>query len=63
MDSDTKQSISWATTIDSGMIDTCWQLVGIVETGLYHSMADVQSMVSQTVDLLLALTDLTFFLV
>ena len=34
-----------------GMIDTCWQLVGIVGTGLYHSMADVQSMVGQTVDL------------
>ena len=26
-------------------IDTCHQLVGIVGTGLYHSMADVQSMV------------------
>ena len=29
-----------------GMIDTCRQLVSIVGTGLYHSMADVQSMVS-----------------
>ena len=27
------------------MIDTCHQLIGIVGTGLYHSMADVQSMV------------------
>ena len=32
------------------MIDTCRQLVGIVGTGLYHSMADVQSMVGRTVD-------------
>ena len=30
----------------SEMIDTCRQLIGIVGTGLYHSMADVQSMVS-----------------
>ena len=29
----------------SETIDTCRQLVGIVGTGLYHSMADVQSMV------------------
>ena len=36
---------------NSSMIDTCCQLVGIVGTGLYHSMADVQSMVSRTVDL------------
>ena len=35
---------------NSGTIDTCRQLVGIVGTGLYHSMADVQSMVSRTVD-------------
>ena len=34
----------------SGTIDTCRQLVGIVGTGLYHSMADVQSVVGQTVD-------------
>ena len=32
------------------MIDTCRQLVGIMGTGLYHSMADVQSVVGQTVD-------------
>ena len=32
-------------------IDMCRQLVGIVGTSLYHSMADVQSMVGQTVDL------------
>ena len=37
---------------NSGTIDTCCQLVGIVGTGLYHSMADVQSVVGQTVDLL-----------
>ena len=29
-----------------GMIDTCCQLIGIVGTGLYHSMADVQITVS-----------------
>ena len=32
------------------MIDMCCQLVGIVGTGLYHSMADVQSVVGRTVD-------------
>ena len=36
--------------LNSGTIDTCRQLVGIVGTGLYHSMADVQSMVGRTVD-------------
>ena len=35
---------------NSQTIDTCRQLVGIVGTGLYHSMADVQSMVGRTVD-------------
>ena len=30
----------------SEVIDTCHQLVGVVSTGLYHSMADVQLMVS-----------------
>ena len=30
---------------NSEMIDTCCQLVGIVGTGLYHSMADVQLVV------------------
>ena len=44
-----------------GMINTCCQLVGIVGTGLYHSMVDVQSMVGQTVDPLLVSTDLAFF--
>ena len=28
-----------------GMINTCHQLIGIIRTGLYHSMADVQSTV------------------
>ena len=46
-----------------GTIDTCHQLVGIIGTGLYHLMADVQSVVGRTVDLLLVLTDLTFILV
>ena len=36
---------------NSAMIDMCCQLVEIVGTGLYHSMADVQMTVSQTVDL------------
>ena len=35
---------------NSETINTCRQLVGIVGTGLYHSMADVQSMVGRTVD-------------
>ena len=35
---------------NSETIDTCRQLVRIVGTGLYHSMADVQSMVGRTVD-------------
>ena len=30
----------------SEVVDTCWQLIGVVGTGLYHSMADVQLMVS-----------------
>ena len=41
-------------------IDTCRQLVGIVGTCLYHSMADVQSVVGRTVDPVLTSTDLTF---
>ena len=40
-----------------GTIDTCHQLVGIVGTGLYHSMVDVQSTVSRTVDPLMESTD------
>ena len=36
---------------NSGTINTCRQLVSIVGTGLYHLMADVQSMVGRTVDL------------
>ena len=46
---------------NSRTIDTCRQLIGIVGTGLYHSMADVQITVGQTVDLLLVSTDLTLF--
>ena len=38
-------------------IDMCRQLVGIVGTGLYHSMADVQSVVGRTVDPVLISTD------
>ena len=41
-------------------IDTCRQLIGIVGTSLYHSMADVQLTVGQTVDPVLSVsTDLT----
>ena len=36
--------------LNSSTINTCRQLVGIVGTGLYHSMADVQSVVGRTVD-------------
>ena len=35
---------------NSETIDTCHQLVGIIGTGLYHLMADVQSVVGRTVD-------------
>ena len=42
---------------NSETIDTCCQLVGIVGTSLYHSMADVQSMVGRTVDPILTSTD------
>ena len=44
----------WDRRNDQGLnsltIDMCRQLVGIVGTGLYHSMADVQSVVGRTVD-------------
>ena len=39
----------------SEIVDTCWQLVGIVGIGLYHSMADVQ----MTVSAVLALAGVT----
>ena len=42
---------------NSETIDICRQLVGIVGTGLYHSMVDVQSMVGRTVDPILSSTD------
>ena len=35
---------------NSGTINTCCQLVSIVGTSLYHSMADVRSVVGRTVD-------------
>ena len=37
------------------MINTCRQLVSIVGTSLYHLMADVQSMVGRTVDLIIGI--------
>ena len=42
---------------NSETINTCCQLVGIVGTGLYHSMADIQSVVGRTVDPVLTSTD------
>ena len=42
---------------NSEVINVCRQLVGIVGTGIYHSMADVQYTVGQTVDLVLVSTD------
>ena len=41
----------------SEAINVCQQLVGIVGTGIYHSMANVQYMVGQTVDPVKASTD------
>ena len=35
---------------NSATIDTCRQLLGIIGTSLYHSMADIQSVVGRTVD-------------
>ena len=44
----------WDRRDDQGLsleaINVCRQLVGIVRTGIYHSMADVQSTVGRTVD-------------
>ena len=36
--------------VNSEAINVCRQLVGIVRTGIYHSMADVQYTVGRTVD-------------
>ena len=41
--------------LNSETIDTCCQLVGIVGTGLYHLMADVQSVVRSNCGSLLAI--------
>ena len=41
----------------SEAINVCQQLVGVVGTGIYHSMADVQYTVSQTVDPVKDFTD------
>ena len=48
---------------NSEAINVCWQLVRIVGTGIYHSMADVQYTVGQAVDPVLASTDQPSFLV
>ena len=42
---------------NSETIDTCRQLVGIVSTGLYHSMVDVQSTVRSNIRSHLHFTD------
>ena len=47
----------------SEAINVCRQLVGMVGTRIFHSMADVQYMVGQTVDPVLASTDQPSFLV
>ena len=47
----------------SEAINVCRQLVGIVRTGLYHSMADVQYTVGRTVDPVKDFTDQPSFLV
>ena len=44
----------------SEVVNTCCQLIGVVGTGLYHSMADVQSMVGQTVDPVKVSTDSSY---
>ena len=41
----------------SEAINVSWQLIGMVATGLYHSMADVQYTVGRTVDLVRKSTD------
>ena len=38
--------------VGTEVVDTCCQLIGVVGTSLYHSMANVQMTVSQTVDLI-----------
>ena len=46
----------------SEAINVSRQLIGVVGTGLYHSMAEVQAMVGRTVDPMLASTDQPSFL-
>ena len=41
----------------SEAINISWQLIGIMGTGIYHSMADVQYMVSRTIDPVRTFTD------
>ena len=48
---------------NSETVDICRQLVGIIGTGIYHSMADVQYTVGRTVDLVKESTDQPSFLV
>ena len=46
----------------SEAINVSRQLIGIVGTGIYHSVADIQYMVSRTVDLVKNSTDRLFLL-
>ena len=46
----------------SEAINVSRQLIGIVGTGIYHSIADIQYMVSRTVDLVKNSTDRLFLL-
>ena len=43
-------------------INISCQLIGVVGTGLYHSMAEVQATVGRTVDPIWESTDRPFFL-
>ena len=51
----------WDRCDDQGVnleaINVCQQLVGIIGTGIYHSMADVQYTVGRTVDPVMEPTD------
>ena len=46
--------------VGTEVVDACHQLIGVVGMGLYHLMVDIQSMVSQTVDLCKASTDSSY---
>ena len=47
--------------LGSEVVNTCHQLIGVVGTGLYHSMADVQMMVRLNCGSILTSTNSTFW--